>query len=174
MQEIKVGDKARVIDGNEYHGFEIGSVVTIIEDDGSHIPYRCRDEKGTTRWMVADHLAPLEPAPPTAPAPTIPDEIEINGETYRRVAKEVKPEAQPAPACGQIWRDAAGDIVCIAQVGRRKYQAVSLNRPHTFWGEPKDAPDCVRDGARSESWEYIAPSLADALERGLITAADLR
>lgn len=163
MSKFNIGDKARVIDGNEYHGFEIGSVVTIIEDDGSHIPYRCRDEKGTTRWMVADHLAPLEPAPP---APTIPDEIEINGETYRRVVKAAEPE-KPETQAGQVWRSGRNFFVLTddfdACDGERRCGNIATGR-----SQP------TADHIIRKHWEYIAPSLADAFERGLITAADLR
>lgn len=173
MSKLKVGDRVKVINNAMFNRDRLGKegVVIQIRQTGNPV---VRFDDGQEDYGYTRDLELISAAPDPIPAPTIPDEIEINGETYRRVAKEAEPKTPPAPACGQIWRDAAGDVVCVAQVGRRKYQAVSLNRPHTFWGEPKDAPDCVRDGARSESWQYLAPSLADALERGLITAVDLR
>ena len=56
---LTVGDYARVIGKpDEYHNFPVGTIVKIVRDDGSDVPYVVRDKNGDTEWIRAENVEP--------------------------------------------------------------------------------------------------------------------
>lgn len=99
------------------------------------------------------------------PARAVPDEITIDGEKYRRVVEAKEPE-KSEPKAGQVW-----------QLNGR-----NLGRKH-FFLLTDDGKNVALIGGGLGAWkheeigtycDFVAPTLADALEQGLLKPSDLR
>lgn len=164
MPHIKVGDRVKVVNDRLFNDINLGREGVVTQFlDSARTEVEFGD--GSLDYGYPSDLELITPA-----APAIPDEIEINGAKYRRVIEEAVPE-KPEPKAGQVWRDTSDGSLLIATDESGNSGPESLLISGSSYG-------VITYGRLGGSYftncEFIAPSLADALERGLITAADLR
>ena len=53
---INVGDKVRVLHDMADSQFEAGTILMVIEDDETSLPYRCKSSEGEFEWMHASEI----------------------------------------------------------------------------------------------------------------------
>lgn len=60
---LKVGDKVRIVDNTpsmqgewpHFHSFELGEIVTVVEQYTGHPFYDCENDKGKRQWLLPQH-----------------------------------------------------------------------------------------------------------------------
>lgn len=118
--------------------------------------------------MFLGSTCDLSPTPPPLP------ELTINGHRYVLAPAAEAVAEVPEVKAGQVWRDSVNEPVLIGRVGEHLYQAVSImaTRANSYWDEPYSMEGLKR--RMDAEWQFVAPSLADALASGALTADMLR
>lgn len=153
---LKIGDRVKVIKGAVFRFDSIDKVGTIVRfhNDNKARPV-VKFDNGGEDWGRADEVELI------TPARLIPDEITIDGEKYRRVV-EVKEPEKPEPEAGQVWK-----------TPHTNQFVILIDRDQSIFLRSGECGSWSH--AQAVQWgTFIAPSLADALEQGLLKPSDLR